>query len=612
MLDTFSSKQKYKILATAGYTGSDQDDDMRAFMESKPEAKSLVQRLERKARSMQGLPTTAPENKRIGMAVGGMISPDSVTPSTNVAAPNYGYITPQADQEVQTGPDQAATTAGFDTIGTAAQATSPQTAQVSTFAPTAVTPEVKKVTEETKAQEGVVSQQAQVDAAQQDKSAVSDLTAAQGTAVLMNNPVQRKIEAAPVTGQSELISPAANAETASKFNEEIQAATATPTKQATVAGQLESLMADFEGGETPAWAAGSMRTAMATLSARGLGASSMAGQAVVQAAMEAALPIAQMDAQVQAQFEVQNLSNRQQRAMLAAQQRATFLGMEFDQAFQSRVANAAKISDIANMNFTAEQQVALENSRAANTMALTNLSNDQAMVMSEASALANLDMANLNNRQQAAVQNAQAFLGMDMSNLNNRQQTEMFRAQQNVQALFTDQAAENAAAQFNSASENQTNQFFADLQANVSKFNADQTNAIAQFDTSAVNATNQFNVAQDNAFKQFMISNSLVVAQANAQWRQTAALKNQEAANERALYVAKEQNALTQAEIDEIWQRERDEMDYVFNSYQNDQDRANAIVLQKLAADAELDAAKLQAEIGANQEIAKALFDWLY
>ena len=134
-------------------------------------------------------------------------------------------------------------------------------------------------------------------------------------------------------------------------------------------------MAQFEGGETPAWAAGSMRNAMATLSARGLGASSMAGQAVIQAAMEAALPIAQMDAQVQAQFEGQNLSNRQQRAMLAAQQRATFLGMEFDQDFQSRVQNSARIGDIANMNFTAEQNIALENSRAANTMNLSNLNN---------------------------------------------------------------------------------------------------------------------------------------------------------------------------------------------------------------------------------------------
>ena len=49
-------------------------------------------------------------------------------------------------------------------------------------------------------------------------------------------------------------------ETAAKFNEEIQAATATPTKQATVAGQLESLMAQFEGGKTPAWAAGSIES----------------------------------------------------------------------------------------------------------------------------------------------------------------------------------------------------------------------------------------------------------------------------------------------------------------------------------------------------------------
>ena len=36
---------------------------------------------------------------------------------------------------------------------------------------------------------------------------------------------------------------------------------------------------------------------------RGLGASSIAGQALVQAAMESALPIAQADASVQAQFE---------------------------------------------------------------------------------------------------------------------------------------------------------------------------------------------------------------------------------------------------------------------------------------------------------------------
>jgi hypothetical protein len=64
------------------------------------------------------------------------------------------------------------------------------------------------------------------------------------------------------------------------------------------------------------------------MAARGLGASSMAGQAMIQGALESALPIAQADANIQASFEQANLSNRQQRAMLAAEQRATFLGLE--------------------------------------------------------------------------------------------------------------------------------------------------------------------------------------------------------------------------------------------------------------------------------------------
>jgi hypothetical protein len=55
----------------------------------------------------------------------------------------------------------------------------------------------------------------------------------------------------------------------------------------------------LKGGKTPAWAAGAMRAATAQMAARGLGASSMAGQAIVQAAMESALPIAMADAQTQ-------------------------------------------------------------------------------------------------------------------------------------------------------------------------------------------------------------------------------------------------------------------------------------------------------------------------
>jgi hypothetical protein len=465
------------------------------------------------------------------------------------------------------------------TVDTVTQAQMPMTTDASTYTATTTAGGVQAETDTLQAQTGTVSDAAQVEAQQQLTTSVSGMEAAQGTATMVDAPAAREIQ------EGEIISPAANAEKAAKFTEQIEAATATPTKQATVAGQLEGLMQQFEGGNTPPWAAGSMRNAMATLAARGLGASSMAGQAVIQAAMEAALPIAQVDASTQAQFEAQNLSNRQQRAMLAAQQRATFLGQEFDQEFQARVQNSARIGDIANMNFTAEQNIALENARAANTMELSNLSNRQAMVMAEAAALANLDMANLNNRQQAAVQNAQAFLQMDMANLNNEQQTAVFKAQQNIQALFNDQAAENAAAQFNASSENQTNQFFANLSSQTSQFNAAQQNAMDQFNVNSVNALREFNSEIQQQRDMFNAQNGLVVAQANAQWRQNIATLNTAAQNESNMNFAKTMNAFTSTNLDAYWQRERDIMSFAFTSAENAADRLASTLLEKLSAD---------------------------
>jgi hypothetical protein len=514
-------------------------------------------------------------------------------------------ITPTADQEIDPATGQVTAKAPVvdaETVDKTAQATMPITAPAATYGAAAVAPEVGKVTAGMQPVEGEVSQEAQVTAAQQNESAVSGMQAAQGAANIMQNPVQREIQ------QGELVSGAADAQKAAQFTEQVQAATATPTSQATVQGQLEGLMQQFEGGATPAWAAGAMRNATAAMAARGLGASSMAGQALVQAAMESALPIAQADAQTIAQFEAQNLSNRQQRAMLAAQQRAAFIGQEFDQSFQARVQNAARIGDIANMNFTAEQNIALENSRAANTMNLANLGNRQAMVMAEAAALSQLDMSNLNNRQQAAVQNAQSFLQMDMTNLANAQQTALFKAQQNVQALFTDQAATNAAAQFNASSENQTNQFFAQLSSQTSQFNTAQANAMSQFNVDATNSIRQFNANLQNQRDQFNANNGLVIAQANAQWRQNIATLNTAAQNESNMNFAKTINSLTSSNLDQIWQRERDIMQYNFTSAESAKDRALSILM----GDKELDA--LKKELGYKEDTAKTqlLFRFLF
>jgi len=513
-------------------------------------------------------------------------------------------ITPDAADFIGTTAGQTTAVspmAEVGTVGTVEQAVMPTATGPGSMTPTTVAPEVQAQLAGVTGATGTVSDQAQATAEQQLTTSVSNIEAAQGTASLINAPNARQIQA------GELISGVADAEKAAQFNEQIQAATATPSKQATVQGQLEGLMQQFEGGNTPAWAAGSMRTAMQTLAARGLGASSLAGQAVIQAAMEAALPVAQMDAQTQAQFEAQNLSNRQQRAMLAAQQRAQFLGQEFDQAFQSRVQNSARIGDIANMNFTAEQQIALEDSRAVNTMNLNNLSNRQAKVMAEAAALSQLDTQNLNNRQQAAVQNAQNFLQMDMQNLANEQQTEMFKAQQNIQSLFTDQAAENAASQFNATSENQTNQFFANLSTQTSQFNAAQQNAMDQFNVNSVNAMRQFNSEIQQQRDLFNAQNGLVVAQANAQWRQNLATLNTAALNESNMDFAKTINALTSKNLDEIWQRERDIMSFAFTSDQSAMDRALTIIM----GDKELEFARTKLasiEDAADTELAMRFF----
>ena len=423
---------------------------------------------------------------------------------------------------------------------------------------------------------------AQITAAQQTTSSVSNLAAAQGNAFLINNPVQRQLQ------NGELISgTGVDAAKAAALTAQTQAAAATanPSAQAMVQDQLSGLMTQFQGGATPAWAAGAMRAATSAMAARGLGSSSLAGQAVVQAAMESAMPIAMADAQTIAKFESQNLSNRQQSAMLAAEQRARFMGQEFDQTFQAKVMNASKISDIANQNFTAEQQVQLENSRAVNTMNLANLNNNQALVMAEASALAQLDVANLSNRQQAAVQNAQNFLQVDMANLSNRQQTELFKAQQRTQALFTDQAATNAAAQFNASSQNQVDQFFASLSSQVSQFNATQQNAQSQFNAGQTNTVNRFNAELNNQRDQFNANNQMVIAQANAQWRRQIATADTAAINR-----ANELNANAVLDISKqaysnLWNYYSDTMEWAWTSAENQVDRNNALAIAELDAD---------------------------
>jgi hypothetical protein len=458
-----------------------------------------------------------------------------------------------------------------------------------------VTAEVQATLDKLEAATGKPSDEALVDAATMSPEDLAQLglSAAQiEEAIRVQKPTERTLQ------EGELIS--GSSVDMDRVTEEIDytAATGTPSSQATVQGQLTGLMKQFEGGATPPWAAGAMRAAAAQMAARGLSASSMAGQAIVQATMESSINIASVDAATFSRFEERNLSNKQQMAVLAAEQRASFLNLEFTQDFQAKVENASKITEIANANYNTDVQIALENSRNAQSVQLANLNAQNAKILADAAAMTNIDMANLNNRQQAAVTNAKAFLEMDMANLDNEQQTATFKAQGLINAMFNDQAAENASRQFNATSQMQTDQFYDNLSATVSMFNAEQRSTIDRFNAGEINSAEQLYVKMKDAREQFNAQNSLLVEQANTAWLQSVSTADTAAQNLANRDAALAATGLTSMAFEGLLQESRDIMSFAWQTENNDADRAVQLMLGKMKIDEAKSAAKASGRAG--------------
>jgi hypothetical protein len=520
-------------------------------------------------------------------------------PDAPIITPAKTVATDEQLIDTELAPEKAGTVTAA-TAPTTATVAAPATGTAAMYQASTSIPDVTKALADTEAAKGTVSQQAQVTAEQAVPTAtqVGQLQAAQGTATQVTGAPTRTLQAGELVTGTGVDQAKIDATLAQNV-----AAQGAVTEEMTVQGQLNKLTADFDAGNPPAWAAASMRAATAQLAARGLGASSLAGQAIIQATLEAATPIAAADAKVFETMGLTNLSNRQAMALTNAQQRAQFLGQEFDQTFQTKVLNAAKIADVANMNFTAQQQVALENARLAQTMDLANLSNRQALVMAEAAQIANLETANLNNRQQAAVVNAQSFLQMDMANLNNEQQTELFKSQQAIQSILTDTAAQNAAKQFNATSQNQVEQFYAGLTTQVQQFNATQSNAMSQFNTDQTNTVNKFNSEMQNQRDQFNAQNRLVIDQSNAQWRREISTAATAAVNRANEINATNALQVTMAEYNNEWQTYRDRMEYSWKASENTAERVNRIATAEIDANARI----LAATLAKDADIAKAV-----
>ena len=211
---------------------------------------------------------------------------------------------------------------------------------------------------------------------------------------------------------------------------------------------------------------------------------------------------------------------------------------------------------------------------------------------------------NLSNNQQAAITNAQAYLKMDMANLSNKQQANLQNINTRQTFLLSDQAASNAAFQFNASSQNQVNQFYDKLSTTIADQNAaraDAMNKFAEAEKSKINALNaqntiavneanakreatlnQYNATLENQRQQFNTNNQKEIDQSNVVWRRAINTANTAAIN--AANQANAQNLLNLSNwaLSSAWQQWRDEASWVNTSSENQENRNHNLAMASL------------------------------
>ena len=364
-------------------------------------------------------------------------------------------------------------------------------------------------------------------------------------------------------------------------------------EEALVSNQIDSLLAGIEEGNIPTWAAPAVASVEQMLAKRGMEASTVGRDALLNTIITSALPIAQANAQA-----IQTSVSQQKSIEATAALKDAELGQ------QTALFNAQNVFSMDMAQFSADQQMAVNNSKFLQTVSLTNASNDQQAAVQNAVLMSQRNLAEADQNTKFGIQNAQAFLSMDMANLSNEQQASMIKAQNEQQRMLSNQAADNAAQQFNATSQNQTNQFMASLNASVEQFNAQQNNAMAQFNSSQLNAAEarrvanefeankldaqlatqveQFNSQLEYNREQFNVQNSTAIAQSNVQWRRQANTAETAAIN--AVNQQNAQNAygLTVAAQNFLWQELRDEADFAFKRWDNDEQRKTSLLVAAL------------------------------
>jgi hypothetical protein len=174
--------------------------------------------------------------------------------------------------------------------------------------------------------------------------------------------------------------------------------------------------------------------------------------------------------------------------------------------------------------------------------------------------------------------------------------------------MLSNQAAANAAQQFNASSENQATEFMNNLASTIDIQNSARNDAMTQFNiteanrVAALNQGNdleaqrleetlnsqigQFNEQLEYNRNQFNVQNSLAVEQSNVQWRRN--LNTANTAGQNAVNQANAMNSfnLSNQGLSFLWQEMRDSAKWEYDSDQNAKEQKTRLTIAALQSEA--------------------------
>lgn len=256
------------------------------------------------------------------------------------------------------------------------------------------------------------------------------------------------------------------------------------------------------------------------------------------------------------------------------------------------ITGTAATGALAQAMIEATLPIAKADSEFYQTLTVKNLDNKQQMIINKANVLSKMEMANLDVRTSLAVNNAKTFMTYDMANLENEQQTEIINTQSKVQAILEDSNQTNIARRFGAEQTNDMDKFYDNLGSSIDMYNTGQKNQMSMFNTGEKNEMGKFNANLENSREQFYLDMQYQVDAANASWRQTVTLTENEMAFNAAATDVKNILDLSSEVMNQLWDRTDSLLDFAWKEGENSKDREMQLEMAKM----QIEAARISAD----------------